>query len=292
MSIDDVMSRVATLQQLAGAAASPTSAASTAPTSTAGSTSGSGSSFADALASAADASLPLSALGSDDDSDSSDDSSSALSSLGSLSPLGSLSSLGSLGSSSLGSLGGLGSSSNSASALLEQLALAQANGTSLGGAASGGISSLSSAYPGTSSGAKVLAAATTQLGVTEDPPGSNDGPALDAYRSAVAGSQPGQPWCAEFASWAAAQAGEPIGDLGQGLNSVAGITDWASRTGRLLPASATPAPGDLILYGDRHVGIVESVNPDGSLTTVEGNYGNAVQQVHRSPSEATGYVQM
>jgi CHAP domain len=141
-----------------------------------------------------------------------------------------------------------------------------------------------------STGSQVLAAAESQLGVTEQPPGSNDGPQIATYRSAVAGSAAGEPWCAYFASWAAAQAGEPLGANGQGLGSVAEITQWASQTGRLLPASATPTPGDLILFGDHHVGIVESVQPDGSLTTVEGNYSNGVNRVHRAASEATGYV--
>jgi hypothetical protein len=139
---------------------------------------------------------------------------------------------------------------------------------------------------------QVLAAAESQVGVFEQPPGSNDGPQLSVYRSAVAGAAPGEPWCAYFASWSAAQAGTPLGDYGQGLGSVAEIADWAARTGRLLSAVTTPAPGDLILFGDRHVGIVESVNPDGSLTTVEGNYANAVNRVQRSPSEATGYVRL
>jgi hypothetical protein len=141
-------------------------------------------------------------------------------------------------------------------------------------------------------GQAVLAAAESQVGVTEQPPGSNDGPQLAVYRSAVAGAAPGEPWCAYFASWASAQAGEPLGASGQGLGAVSEVTSWASSTGRLLPPTATPAPGDLILFGDRHIGIVESVNPDGSLTTVEGNYANAVTRVQRSPSEATGYVQM
>jgi hypothetical protein len=141
-----------------------------------------------------------------------------------------------------------------------------------------------------SGGSAVLAAAQSQIGVTEQPPGSNDGPQLGVYRSAVAGAQPGEPWCAYFASWAAAQAGEPLGSQGQGLGSVAEITQWASDNGRLLPASATPTPGDLILFGTDHVGIVESVNPDGSLTTVEGNYANSVSRVHRARGEATGYV--
>ncbi|HVU76487.1 MAG TPA: CHAP domain-containing protein [Gaiellaceae bacterium] len=161
------------------------------------------------------------------------------------------------------------------------------------------LASLTSATPladtyGSSStvGQRALSAAESQLGVSEEPPGSNDGPGLQQYRDAVAGSAPGEPWCAYFASWAAAQAGAPLGASGQGLGSVAEITDWAASTGRLLPATTTPQPGDLILFGDRHVGLVESVNPDGTLTTVEGNYANAVSQVTRDPSEATGYVRL
>jgi hypothetical protein len=151
---------------------------------------------------------------------------------------------------------------------------------------------LQPAAGGGTNGANVLAAAQSQVGQSEQPPGSNDGPQLALYRTAVAGSAAGQPWCATFASWAAAQAGAPVGDGGSGSASVAAIADWASRNGRLLPASATPAPGDLIVFGDRHIGVVESVNADGSLTTVEGNYASAVSRVQRSPSEATGYVRL
>ena len=144
----------------------------------------------------------------------------------------------------------------------------------------------------TTDGSRVLAAAQSQLGAAEQPPGSNDGPQIAAYRTAVAGAQPGEPWCAYFASWAAAQAGVPLGAAGQGLGSVAEITDWAQQTGRYLPPSAPPQPGDLILFGDEHVGIVESVQPDGSLVTVEGNYSDAVSRVHRSAAEATGFVRL
>jgi hypothetical protein len=152
---------------------------------------------------------------------------------------------------------------------------------------------LADTYGSTSTvGQRALAAAESQLGVAEEPPGSNDGPGLQQYRDAVAGAAPGEPWCAYFASWAAGQAGAPLGPNGQGLGSVAEITNWAASTGQLLPSTATPQPGDLILFGDRHVGLVESVNPDGTLTTVEGNYANAVSQVTRDPSEATGYVRL
>ncbi len=146
--------------------------------------------------------------------------------------------------------------------------------------------------PAGGTGSAVLTAAESQIGEGEQPPGSNDGPAIGVYRSAVAGAQAGAPWCAYFASWAAAQAGTPLGDTGQGLGSVSEITSWAASAGRLLPADATPAPGDLILFGTRHVGVVESVNPDGSLTTIEGNSHNMVARVTRQPGEGTGFVQL
>ena len=140
---------------------------------------------------------------------------------------------------------------------------------------------------GSSAGTRALAVAEGEIGVTEQPPGSNDGPRIAGYRSAVAGAYAGAPWCAYFVSWAAAQAGAPIGPNGQGLGSVAGITDWARSTGRL---TSDPQPGDLILFGTEHVGIVESVNADGTLTTVEGNASNGVRREVHPRSDATGFV--
>jgi hypothetical protein len=142
---------------------------------------------------------------------------------------------------------------------------------------------------GPNAGQTALQVAETQVGVTEQPPGSNDGPQIAQYRTATQGAYAGAPWCAYFVSWCAAQAGAPIGSQGQGLGSVAEITDWARSTGRL---TQTPAPGELILFGTEHVGIVKSVNPDGSLTTVEGNASDGVREETRWPSEATGYVQL
>jgi CHAP domain-containing protein len=159
-----------------------------------------------------------------------------------------------------------------------QQALAAAGGTS-GVTPSGGASG--------DAGLAALQVAESQVGVTEQPPGSNDGPQIATYRTATQGAYAGAPWCAYFVSWCANQAGAPIGDHGQGLGSVAEITDWARSTGRL---TQTPAPGELILFGTEHVGIVKSVNADGSLTTVEGNASNGVREETRWPSEATGYV--
>ncbi len=143
-------------------------------------------------------------------------------------------------------------------------------------------------------GGRIVAAAETQIGQTEQPPGSNESPAIAAYREATLGAAPGEPWCAYFASWAARQAGTPIGPAGEGLGSVGAIWSWAQSSGRAIPngPGVTPQPGDLIVFGDSHVGIVKEVLPSGQIATIEGNYENKVSPNTRSPGEATGYVNM
>ena len=144
-------------------------------------------------------------------------------------------------------------------------------------------------------GARALAAAQAEVGVAEQPPGSNDGPRIAEYRSATAGSGVG-PWCAYFTSWAAAQAGVPLGEAGQGFGSVSALYAWGQRTGRATPAGpgVRPNPGDLIVWGGHHIGIVESVDPDGSIHTIEGNSSNAVSRRSYGPDGggATGYVRL
>ena len=144
-------------------------------------------------------------------------------------------------------------------------------------------------------GAQALAAAQSQVGVAEQPPGSNDGPQIAQFRTATAGSGVG-PWCAYFTSWAAAQAGVPLGEAGQGFGSVSALYGWAQRTGRATPAGpgVVPNPGDLIVWGGHHIGIVESVDPDGSIHTIEGNSSNAVSRRSYGPDGggATGYVRL
>jgi hypothetical protein len=99
------------------------------------------------------------------------------------------------------------------------------------------------------------------------------------------------PWCAYFASWAAREAGTPLGEQGQGFARVDDVFAWAQRTGRALPGSATPTPGDLIIW-DEHMGIVERVDPDGTVHTVEGNSSDAVSRRTYPPGNALGYVRM
>ena len=98
-----------------------------------------------------------------------------------------------------------------------------------------GLTAMLPASGGTPGGRAALAAAQAEVGVAEQPPGSNDSPRIAQYRQATAGSGVG-PWCAYFVSWAARQAGTPIGDQGQGYGSVDQVWAWGERTGRAMPA--------------------------------------------------------
>src|SRR4051812_4664909 len=146
------------------------------------------------------------------------------------------------------------------------------------------------AAPGAGGGGAqaMLQAASAEVGQAEQPPGSNDSPRIAEYRAATAGSGVG-PWCAYFASWAARQAGTPLGEQGQGFGAVSAVWDWAQRTGR---TSAQAAPGELIVWGSRHIGIVESVDPNGTIHTIEGNSSDKVSRRTYGPDGggATGYV--
>ncbi len=173
-----------------------------------------------------------------------------------------------------------------------------AAGVALGSAGSAyapaGAQSIGAYPPVGGAGPRIVAIAESQLGQAEQPPGSNESPAIAEYRTATEGASPGAPWCAYFASWVARQAGEPLGEHGQGLGAVSEIWSWAQSTGRAVPngPGVVPKPGDLIVFGDEHVGIVRGVRADGSIETIEGNYENKVAANVRTASEATGYVSM
>jgi hypothetical protein len=157
-----------------------------------------------------------------------------------------------------------------------------------------GVVGSSLGLPGEGAGARIVALAESQLGQSEQPPGSNESPAIAQYRDATEGAIPGAPWCAYFASWVARQAGEPLGAQGQGIGDVSNIWSWAQSTGRAIPngPGVVPRPGDLIVFGGEHVGIVRDILPTGQIATIEGNYENKVAANVRSPTEATGYVSM
>jgi PKD repeat protein len=133
-----------------------------------------------------------------------------------------------------------------------------------------------------------LARRELNLGVHEIPDGSNRAPAIRRYETATRGAMFGAPWCAYFVSYIARQAGAPIGTGGSGIGYVPYIRAWAKQTKRW---TRTPHPGDLITF-PQHVGIVENVYANHTLTTIEGNAGNAVRRRSRGWGEAMGYVRV
>jgi hypothetical protein len=195
-----------------------------------------------------------------------------------------------------------GSGAPAFSQLLQSAALGGAGGANLGGAAMGasslpfGVSGLPPAatgpVPATGGGAAVVSLVQRELGVAEQPPGSNDSARIAQYRQATAGSGIG-PWCAYFTSWAAREAGMPLGEQGQGFGSVDALYAWAQRAGRAVPngPGVVPRSGDLIVW-DEHIGVVESVLPNGSVQTIEGNSSDKVSRRVHDAGSALGYVRM
>jgi cell wall-associated NlpC family hydrolase len=157
----------------------------------------------------------------------------------------------------------------------------------------GATTSIAPAAP-TSAGQAILNAVRPEVGVAEQPPGSNDSPRIAQFRQATAGSGVG-PWCAYFTSWAARQAGVPLGDNGQGFGRVDDVYAWAQKAGKAIPngAGVTPQPGDLIVWGE-HIGVVDHVDGDGTIHTIEGNSSDKVSERTYAPGErpAIGYVRL
>jgi hypothetical protein len=147
------------------------------------------------------------------------------------------------------------------------------------------------------SGSAIVRIAESQLGHAESPPGSNCTP-----------YGPCEEWCSLFVAWVWERAGVPLrggtapyaysgsiyewaraheGGSLPGLGSAPGEPPLSApqpNGARVLPASATPAPGDAVLFGSgpgasAHVAIVERVFPNGEIATIDGNYGDRVARV-------------
>jgi hypothetical protein len=163
-----------------------------------------------------------------------------------------------------------------------------------------GTSSLTSStavaqQPASSAGQAIVNLVQQEVGQAEQPPGSNDSPRIAQYRQATAGSGVG-PWCAYFTSWAAREAGVPLGDNGQGFGRVDDVYAWAQKSGKAVPntgGNVTPQPGDLIVW-DEHIGVVKNVDADGTIHTIEGNSSDRVSERTYAPGArpAIGYVRL
>jgi hypothetical protein len=134
--------------------------------------------------------------------------------------------------------------------------------------------SASTLTPEAASSSQIVRVAESQIGQGEHPEGS---------QCTIYG--PCEEWCSLFAAWVWQHAGVPLPGSTAVYGYSGSLYTWTrEHGGRVLPASATPAPGDAIFYGSgpsesAHVGIVQRVYPDGRITTIEGNYANHVALV-------------
>lgn len=124
--------------------------------------------------------------------------------------------------------------------------------------------------------AKVIAEARADLGLRENPPGSNLVPITREFGKipGYPGGGYGYPWCAAATSiWCKAAGLKPGTDYPHTPSTIAQY-NWAKSNGRW---HSTPKAGDLVLYtsngsssGIYHVELVEAVSAS-SITTIGGN---------------------
>lgn len=144
-------------------------------------------------------------------------------------------------------------------------------------------------------GLRALATAEQQIGVREEPKGSNSGPDVDRFTGGRA-----EPWCAHFVSWCVEQQGKsPFGHRA----AVASLRDWGKRNGKYVPAGqAEPQPGDIFTMARHdkagklvggHTGFVARYDRTGNaVETVEGNTSDRVQRGRRSLDQLDGFIRL
>ena len=126
---------------------------------------------------------------------------------------------------------------------------------------------------------EALRVAGTQVGVREDPVGSNKGPMVDKYLAST-GTPPGFFWCMAFVQWCFEQAAAKLG-VANTFPHTAGCADaWqqasafrmAKQTAVTNPTLVVPGAVFILDFGGGHghTGFVEAA-VGGTLQTVEGN---------------------
>ncbi len=154
---------------------------------------------------------------------------------------------------------------------------------------------------GSAVGQRMVQLAQQEIGVSETG-GNNESSRIKEYRTATAGAEntPG-PWCAYFVSWLAKSAGAPIGAGGNGTGYVPTLEAWGKQENRFTAhGQGQPSPGDIVIFDwggagtADHTGIVESVDADGTVHTIEGNASDTVMRrdYAASTNDIKGYVRV
>lgn len=139
----------------------------------------------------------------------------------------------------------------------------------------------------------VVDVARSQLGVRERS-GANDGLPFERY------ALPGEgafAWCARFVRWCFSQIGHGLPGNPYEIGAVVALQAAFVAAGAWLDRDVTPVRGDVIFLLERgksdaaaaghHVGIVERVDDDGRVHSIEGNWGEGVATVVRVSDDPT-----
>ena len=120
----------------------------------------------------------------------------------------------------------------------------------------------------------VVKTAQGQIGITENPAGSNKVIYnTEYYGSEVSGDD--YPWCCVFVWWCFSKSGnaEAFYDGGK-VAGCSAVHTWAQNGGYIISGGEAKY-GDLVLFStDEHIEIVVANNGDGSYTTIGGNTGS------------------
>ena len=137
----------------------------------------------------------------------------------------------------------------------------------------------SSGTGGNGSASSFVAVARSQIGYKESPGNINK-------YGAWAGNN-GAAWCVYFVCWCADQSGAPIPT---GYGGVSEMRSYFQSRGqyKTVASGYIPQAGDLMIQGDRHIGIVTGATR-AAVQTVEGNCSDSVRAMTRYYSEISGF---
>lgn len=146
---------------------------------------------------------------------------------------------------------------------------------------------------------KIIEIARKEIGTVESPPNSN----LNKYGKHF--NINGVAWCALFCSWCVVQIGLGLPKIN--IAYVPAWVEWFKSKGHYFDKNTIPKVGDFVFFAfskegisknwAEHIGIVEKINSDGTITTIEGNTsaGNTGSQssgggVHRRTDRKKPYI--
>jgi len=148
---------------------------------------------------------------------------------------------------------------------------------------------------GTAAG--MVAAMRGLLGMAEQPAGSNHNSLTAWYAGRHGHEYDPCPWCDIAVAYAAAVSANTDATMGEHAWTVEHANAFAAAD-RWHAGTAGIRPGDLVFFdwagtsrisAIDHVGVVEAIHSDGTLTTIEGNTDNRCQRRRRSPRVVAGY---